>query len=124
MWNKDYKKVNGIVSIKGAKYFPEFEIDFDKLSEVTNHYNVFIDTVRENYENHKDSFKNIVVYRTEEVPAFGTQEGKIEERIFVVFDHHDTFIRLFGCNTNHVEFPYIHEFSQNKSFVSMMSKLL
>lgn len=125
MWHNNYKKVNGVVTKKGLKYSPHYEIDFNKLAEITNHYDKFIEIIKENYEEGKDGgFRNIVVYRDERVHSYGHQKGENVVNIYVAFDHHDTYIRLFGCNIDHEKFPYIHEFSQNKIFVSMMSKLL
>ncbi|WHY76261.1 hypothetical protein QNH20_19350 [Neobacillus sp. WH10] len=124
MWNQNYEKVKGIVTKTGSKYLPKFEIDFDKLSQMTNHYDKFIEMVKEKFEKDKDSFRNIVVYREKEVHRWGPQKGEMVETIFVAFDHHDTYITLLGCNVEHERFPFIHEFSQNKMFVSMMSKLL
>lgn len=124
MWNKNYTKVNGVVTKKGSKYHPDFEIDFKKLAEMTNHYDKFLEKVRGNYEKDKDYFRNIEVYLNEEVHTFGPQKGETVTEVFVVFDHHDTFIRLCGCNVEHEKFPFIFEFSQNKIFVSMMSELL
>lgn len=119
MWNKNYKKIDGIVLKTGTEFKPKFKIDFDKLSEITNHYGEFVEKVKEYYELEKDWFKNIVVYTDEK-----TREGKSDVHVFVALDNNDTHICLFGCSTNHEKYPFIFEFDQNKSFVSMMANLL
>lgn len=124
MRNKSYKKLDGIVTREGSKYSPVFDIDFDKLSEVTNHHEEFLNKVKTNYSKYNDSFNNVVAFIDEEVHTFGPQKGDKVVRVFMVFDHHDTYIRLFGCDINHEKHPYIFELSQNKTFVSMMSDLL
>jgi hypothetical protein len=115
MWNKDYKEVKEVITKKGSKWFPEFEIDFNKLAELTNNYEEFLTKVKENYEEHKDSFHNITVYR---------DVTDTKECVYVVFDHHDTYVRLYGCDKNYEKHPFIWEFSQNKTFVSMMANSL
>lgn len=121
MWNRNYKKVKGIVTKTG---YNEFKIDFDKLSEMTNHYQKFIEKVKANFEEREGDFDNVVVYIDEQVDEWGPRKGEKVTKIYVAFDHGNIYIRLLGCDVNHEKYPHIFEFSQNKIFVSMMAELL
>lgn len=124
MWCKNYNEVSGIVTKAEDKHLHDFEMDFEKLSKLANN-SKFIEKVKKTYEEDKDSFKNIVVYQMDEIHKFGPRKGENVNTLFVVFDHHNTYISLFGVETNsNKENPYIFEFSQNKTFVSIMSELL
>lgn len=67
---------------------------------------------------------DIAVFIDEEMPYAGEKrEGKIT-KIYVVFDHFGTYIRLFGCDCDHEKYSHIFELSYNKKLVSMMADLL
>lgn len=124
MWYKNYKKAEGIITKKGPKHSPEFEFNFEKLAEITNHYEAFIEKVRENYEKDGATFTDIAVFIDEQIPYASEQrEGKVT-KIYVVFDHTAPYIRLFGCDYEHEKYPRIHELSYNKKLISMMADLL
>lgn len=124
MWSKNYKKVSGIVTKKGSKHLPEFEFNFEKLAEMTNHYEAFIEKVKANYEKEGTRFMNIAVFTDERIPSAGERREEKVKTIYVVFDHFDTYISLFGCDYEHEKYSHIFEFSLNKQFVSMMADLL
>ncbi|WP_027725419.1 hypothetical protein [Tuberibacillus calidus] len=114
MWNKNYKTVPGIVTYRGTgerKY--DFQIDFEKLLEITNHHEEFVKEVKTNFTD--EIFNNIEVYRL---------KSDYDEKIVVVFDHFDTFVRLYACSVNTKNPLYTMKFSMNKTYLSMMANLL
>lgn len=124
MWYKSYKKVDGIVIKTGPNYDPKFEFNFEKLAEITNHYDAFIEKVKATYEKDGATFMDIAVFIDEEPPYAGElREGTIT-KIYVVFDHSAPYISLFGCDSEHEKYPRIYELSYNKKLVSMMADLL
>lgn len=120
MWRKDYKQINGIVKRTGHDHF---RIDFNKLSALVNGYEEFIEKVKANFEQHEGRFNKIAVF-LDETPLSEGAKGEVSTQVFVVFDHHDTYITLLGCNADYEKYPFIFNFSQNKTFVSMMSEVL
>lgn len=121
MWDKDYKVVEGIVKKVGSH---QFEIDFDKLAVLTKNHETFIDKVRAEFDRTNGHFEKVVVFIDEKISQFGPDKGEKKTLICIAVDNSDTYISLLGCDVNHEKHPFIFEFSQNKTFVCMMSKLL
>lgn len=106
---KNYEKFKGIVSKTDSEISPKFEIDFNKLSELTNHHGEFLEKVKKYYELEKDRYQYIEVYISETMQVFGPggDDFEIDIRICVVFVNDDTHICLFGCHANHEKYPDI-----------------
>ena len=121
MREKNYTEVKGIVKKLGIN---QFEIDFNKLSLLTKNHEKFMEKVKTNLHENNGSFEKIVVFIEESKSLLGKDKGEEKTYIYIVFDHHDTYIRLFGCDIDHENYPFIFEFSQNKTFVSLMAELL
>ncbi|PKR83038.1 hypothetical protein [Heyndrickxia camelliae] len=108
MNGKNYEKFKGIVTKTDSEISPKFEIDFNKLSELTNHHGEFLKKVKKYYELEKNRYQNIEVYISETMKGFGQggDDIEIDIRICVVF-YDDTHICLFGCHANHEKYPDI-----------------